>query len=95
MGDWAEEGKRGGVGRGRAPALRAGADGEEKHGLVCLSGGPVLVQDGSFFGLWSLLTHKHIWKCVRVWTTPFVLEVLRPEWGSGYCLPSPGPDLGV
>lgn len=43
---------------GWAPALRAGADGEEKHGLVCLSGGPILVQDGSFSGFWSLLTHS-------------------------------------
>lgn len=95
LGRGRKEGSGRRMGGGRSPALRAGADGEEKHGLVFLSGGPVLVQDGSFFGLWSLLTHKHIWECVGVWITPFLLEVLRPEWGSGYCLPSQGPDLGV
>lgn len=91
MRDRAEEGR--GEGRG-GPQIRAGADGEEKHGLVCLSGGPVLVQDGSFFALWSLLTREHMWESVGVGDTPFLLEVLRPDGDSG-CLPSQGPDVGV
>lgn len=80
MGGRAAEGR----GWGRALALRAGADGEEKHELVCLSGGLVLVQDGSFSGLWSLLTHKYTWECVwGVRVTPFLLEVLRLDRDSG------------
>ena len=73
---------------GRAPAFRAGADGEEKR-LVCLAGGRVPVQEGSFSSLGSLLAHKHTWECVCVCgVTPFLLEVLGPAVDSGCCLPS-------
>lgn len=56
-------GKQKGRGMGRAPAFRAGADGEEKK-LVFLAGGLVPVQEGSFSSLGSLLAHKHTWECV-------------------------------
>lgn len=61
-------GRRGAWGRGRTH--RAGADGEEKHRLVCLSGGSSIRWE--FSGLRSLLTHECLQECVcvGVWESP-------------------------